>query len=270
MGFLFLLALVAPAFGDFLYAAGNWTRKTNMFSEQHFVPGYNEAGHWDIITGGNWSETAHVDLRLLGDAAAHICPCPNPPCAADEGPPKPGFNTSAYACLPPDRSNATYVICSVFHEQRTNVTCVGPEYAVACDIPKYDPSVPVSAIDANDLLPSRSFYNDDVTAVSCIARGMAEQVRAAACSPRHGAARTAYVRTGPHDQRRREPIRALARAHARTMRQRIDHVGNFTDARMVHAALSNERCSVVCEEVCKTVCMHEHMSVHQLFDQLNA
>ena len=41
---LLQLLLLRPTTTDFLFAAGNWTHSTNLFSELHFVPGYNEAG----------------------------------------------------------------------------------------------------------------------------------------------------------------------------------------------------------------------------------
>ena len=174
------IALARPLVADFVLSAGNWTRRTSLFSEQHFIPGYNEAGEWDIITGGNWSETAHIDLRLLGDAAAYICKCPNPPCEPYEagepgGPPaRPGFNTSVYTCSNPG-ANASFVVCSIFHAERSNITCVSPGFAVSCDIPSFHPDSPIADVDENDVVPSSSFYNDQVTSVSCIARGMGEQ-----------------------------------------------------------------------------------------------
>ena len=235
------LALIGLAAADFLLPAGNWTRRTNEFSQYHFSPGYNEAGVWDIVTGGNWSETAHVDLRLLGDAAAYVCPCPLPPCAPDEGPPKPGFNTSIFTCIDPAArwtGNTTYVACTVFHQERTNITCVSPTFAVSCDVPSYDPDVPVTEVDGNDVVPSRSFYNDHVTAVSCLARGMGEQ--------------------------------DFSRFGTTTFSTTTESQTFFTDQRALHTSLSQEQCSVVCEQVCRSVCVHEHMSVHQLFEQLNA
>jgi len=223
-----LASLPARVGADFLHAAGNWTHRTNMFTDYHFVPGYNEAGQWDILTGGNWSESNHLDLRLLGDAAAFVCPCPHPPCAPDEGPRKPGFNTSIFACVDPANraANASYVVCSVFHTERTNITCVSPGYAVSCDIPAFWPDAPYQQPWENAEVPSHSFYGDRVTAVSCVARGMGEQT--------------------------------------------IEHLGNLTDPRALSAALYEEECRVVCTDVCRTVCAKEHMSVHQLFAQLNA
>ena len=225
------IALARPLVADFVLSAGNWTRRTSLFSEQHFIPGYNEAGEWDIITGGNWSETAHIDLRLIGDAAAYICQCPNPPCEPYEagepgGPPaRPGFNTSVYTCANPG-ANASFVVCSIFHAERSNITCVSPGFAVSCDIPSFHPDSPIASVDENDVVPSSSFYNEQVTSVSCIARGMGEQ-----------------------DIRRFD---------------------NFSNLRTLHTALSVESCSIVCEQICRSVCVHEHRSVHQLFEQLNA
>ena len=221
-----LLFALGRARADFLLSAGNWTHSTNLFANYHFVPGYNEAGRWDILTGGNWTATNHTDLRLLGDAAVYLCPCPLPPCAVEDGPPKPGFNTSIFTCMEPRTHNLSYVACTIFHGERTNVTCVTPEFAVACDVPAFEPDNALRKWWQNNATPSHSFYNEHVQSVSCIARGMGEQ-----------------------DIRRFD---------------------NFTDLRTLHAALSVESCSVVCEQICRSVCVHEHMSVHQLFEQLNA
>jgi hypothetical protein len=67
------------------------------------------------------------------------------------------------------------VVCSIFHAERSNITCVSPGFAVSCDIPSFHPDSPIADVDENDVVPSSSFYNDQVTSVSCIARGMGEQ-----------------------------------------------------------------------------------------------
>ena len=102
----------------------------------------------------------------------------------------------------------------------------------------YDPDVPMTEVDGNDLVPSRSFYNDHVTAVSCLARGMGEQ--------------------------------DFSRFGTTTFSTTTESQTFFTDLRALHTSLSQEQCSVVCEQVCRSFCVHEHMSVHQLFEQLNA
>ena len=174
---LALLAFsTAGILGDFLLAAGNWTHSTNLFSELHFTAGYNEAGQWDIITGGNWSPTDHMDMNLLGEAAAYLCPCPSPPCVGEEGRPKLGYNSSVFTCVAREnRSELSYVVCTVFHADRSNVTCITPRHAISCDVPPFDPSVPISNWWQNNLLPSRSFYNDEVSGVSCIVRDTTQQ-----------------------------------------------------------------------------------------------
>lgn len=140
-----LLALAtAGVLGDFLLAAGNWTHSTNLFSELHFTPGYNEAGQWDIITGGNWTPTDHIDMNLLGEAVAYLCPCPMPPCDVEDGPEKPGYNTSVFSCVDESSLEVKHAVCTVFHAKRTNVTCVTPKYTISCDVPAYDPSMPIS------------------------------------------------------------------------------------------------------------------------------
>ena len=91
---LLLLCVGEKVAADFLFAASKWTRSTNLFSRYHFVPGYNEAGQWDVLTGGNWTATNHSDANLIGDAAVYICPCPEPPCEED---PEPGLLFSLFS-----------------------------------------------------------------------------------------------------------------------------------------------------------------------------
>ena len=240
LGALVLLGALGRVAADFLFAAGNWTHDTNLFSTLHFLPGYNAAGEWDIITGGNWTPTNHTDLRMLGDAAVYLCPCPMPPCEIEDGPAKPGFNTSIFTCVDPEQRNASYAMCTTYHADSTNVTCVTPEFAVSCDLPQFEPEcqylVTTSRFTVNGLvttttcedrwynnteLPSRSFYSDQVTAVSCTVRGMGEQP--------------------------------------------MDHVGNFLSAPALHAALVKEECRLECKQVCQTVCVHRHQSVDDIF-----
>lgn len=172
---LALLLLLAPGAGaDFMFPAGNWTHSTNLFSALHFVPGYNEAGEWDLLTGGNWTATNHSDANLVGDAAAYLCPCPQPPCETSAGPPKPGYNTSVFACLS-EALNMSHAVCTTFHRDRTNVTCVTPTHAVVCDVPAFTPNATLLNWWENDDVPSRSYYSADTLAVSCIVRGMAEE-----------------------------------------------------------------------------------------------
>ena len=74
--FLVLAALQpVPTLADFLLAAGNWTRNTNMFETYHFVPGYNEAGEWDVLTGGNCA----LGPRLGEDVPSQAGPTRAPP-----------------------------------------------------------------------------------------------------------------------------------------------------------------------------------------------
>jgi len=241
-----LLLLAARRCGsDSLLSAGNWTHSTSMFSELHFVPGYNAAGEWDILTGGNWTPTNHTDLRMVGDAAVYLCPCPLPPCELEDGPPKPGFNTSVYTCVDDATHNTSHVVCSIFHRDRTNVTCVTPQYAITCEVPAHEPEcrnlvttsyatitgrVYTSTCEDwwwnNTEAPSHSWFNDKMSAVSCIVRGMEEQ--------------------------------SMAR------------YANFTSARVLHEALFAERCAVECRQICQTVCVQEHLSVYDLFEQLGA
>ena len=68
MRVLLAVAIARPLVGDFVLPAGNWTRRTSLFSHQHFIPGYNEAGEWDVLSGGNWTATNHSDANLVGDA----------------------------------------------------------------------------------------------------------------------------------------------------------------------------------------------------------
>ena len=102
-------------------------------------------------------------------------PVPLPPCAVEDGPPKPGFNTSIFTCMEPRTHNLSYVACTIFHGERTNVTCVTPEFAVACDVPAFEPDNALRKWWQNNATPSHSFYNEHVQSVSCIARGMREQ-----------------------------------------------------------------------------------------------
>ena len=229
-----LCHLLPSARADFRLTAGNWTHSTNLFSELHFVPGYNEAGQWDILTGGNWTPTNHSDVSFVGDAAAYLCPCPLPPCAADTGPVKPGFNTSVFTCLDSGSGGGSvnlsavapsFVACTVFHGERTNVTCVTAQHAIACELPSLEENNTLQNWWENNILPSRSFFSRNVTAISCIERGMGEQA--------------------------------------------FSHVANMTQEAPLQQALSRERCEVVCTQVCETVCIHDHISVHQLFERLN-
>ena len=126
-----MLLLTAAVASDFLLAAGNWTHSTSLFSNYHFIPGYNEAGDWDVITGGNWTATNHSDANLVGDASIYLCPCPEPPCDADPEPPMPGFSTSVFACVDQQTLNMSHAVCTVFHAERSNVTCVTPSHAVS-------------------------------------------------------------------------------------------------------------------------------------------
>ena len=128
---------------DFLLPAGNWTHSTNLFSELHFVPGYNEAGEWEVLTGGNWTPTNHSDVNLVGDAAIYMCPCPEPPCEPDDGPAKPGFNSSLFACVDQQSGNVSYAVCTIFHGDASNVTCVTPTHALVCEIPHLDAQAPL-------------------------------------------------------------------------------------------------------------------------------
>ena len=229
---LLLMSLLMHAVADFLLPAGNWTHSTNLFSELHFVPGYNEAGHWDILTGGNWTPTNHSDVSFVGDAAAYLCPCPNPPCAEDTGPIKPGFNSSIFTCLDSGGAASSlgsgalrFAACTVYHGERTNVTCVTPQHAVACELPEFEPNNTLREWWRNEQLPSHSYYSAHTTAISCLVRGMAEQS--------------------------------------------FSHVGNMTDEAELQKSLSRERCEVVCTQVCQTVCVHDHLSMHELFPRLN-
>ncbi len=163
-------ALVLLPLSDFLYPAGNWTHSTNLFSELHFIPGYNEAGEWTVLTGGNWTPTDHSDANLIGDAAVYMCPCPQPPCEADEGPPKPGYNSSVFPCFDADSGNIRHAVCTVFHKDQSNVTCLTPRHAVICDVPALDVNASLSQWWQNEEIPSRSFYSVNVTAVSCLIR----------------------------------------------------------------------------------------------------
>ena len=167
---LLALEAVSLSHADFMMPAGNWTHSTNLFSLLHFVPGYNEAGEWDLITGGNWTPTNHTDVNLIGDAAIYVCPCPEPPCEPDEGPQKSGFNSSVFGCVDTDTGNVTHAVCTVFHAERTNVTCVTPSHAVSCDIPSYDADAPLFRWWQNEETPSRSYFSVNVTAISCIVR----------------------------------------------------------------------------------------------------
>ena len=213
---LLLLLFLRSTTTDFLFAAGNWTHSTNLFSELHFVPGYNEAGQWDILTGGNWTATNHTDLRLLGDAAVYLCPCPLPPCAVEDGPPKPGFNTSIFTCMEPRTHNLSYVACTIFHGERTNVTCVTPEFAVACDVPAFEPDNALRKWWQNNATPSHSFYNEHVQSVSCIARGMREQ-------------EVGFVGGAADIHKTRG--------------------GGFKDRRKLYGAIMKEKCETVCQQV---------------------
>ena len=165
-----LAALLSAAAADFLLPAGNWTHSTNLFSTYHFVAGYNEQGEWDLITGGNWTPTNHSDVNLVGDAQIYVCPCPEPPCEPDEGPPPPGYNSSVFACLDPSSGNVSHAVCTVYHAERSNVTCVTPRHAIVCDLPQYDEAAPLVRWWLNDETPSRSYYSPNVTAVSCLVR----------------------------------------------------------------------------------------------------
>ena len=211
-----LLLFLRSTTTDFLFAAGNWTHSTNLFSELHFVPGYNEAGRWDILTGGNWTATNHTDLRLLGDAAVYLCPCPLPPCAVEDGPPKPGFNTSIFTCMEPRTHNLSYVACTIFHGERTNVTCVTPEFAVACDVPAFEPDNALRKWWQNNATPSHSFYNEHVQSVSCIARGMREQ-------------EVGFVGGAADIHKTRG--------------------GGFKDRRKLYGAVMKEKCETACQQV---------------------
>ena len=167
---LCVLLLATFVSADFMLAAGNWTHSTSLFSTYHFTPGYNEAGEWDVLTGGNWTPTNHSDVNLVGDAAVYVCPCPEPPCEVDEGPPMPGYNSSVFACFDQGSGNVSYAVCTVHHGERTNVTCVTPHFAVSCDIPAYDANESLIRWWLNSEVPSRSYYSPNVTAVSCIVR----------------------------------------------------------------------------------------------------
>ena len=169
---LLMSVLLAPlaVLGDFLYPAGNWTHSTSLFSSLHFVPGYNEAGQWDVLTGGNWTPTNHSDVNLIGDAAMYMCPCPQPPCEADAGPPKPGYNSSVFPCLDLDHGNVSHAVCTVFHRDRTNVTCLTPRHAVICDVPTFDVNATLGYWWRNEDVPSHSYFSVNVTAISCLIR----------------------------------------------------------------------------------------------------
>ena len=164
--------LLAAVHADFILPAGNFTHSTNLFANYHFVPGYNAAGEWDLLTGGNWTPTNHSDAHLVGDAEIYLCPCPEPPCDPDPEPTKPGYSTSVFACLDQQTLNVTHAACTVFHATRTNVTCVTPSHAVSCDIPGFDSNNSLLQWWQNEEAPSRSFYSPNVTAVSCIVRDL--------------------------------------------------------------------------------------------------
>ena len=172
---LSLLMLVAQqCSADFMLAAGNWTHSTDLFSKYHFVPGYNEKGEWDILTGGNWTATNHSDANLIGDAQIYLCPCPDPPCAPDPEPATPGYTTNVFGCVDPT-ANVSHAVFTVYHASRTNVTCVTPRHAVSCDVPAFDVNSSLLRWWENDELPSRSFYSPNVTAVSCIVRDLGDR-----------------------------------------------------------------------------------------------
>lgn len=248
---LLLLLAVPPGAADFKLSAGNWTHSTSLFSEYHFVPGYNEKGEWDIITGGNCAPlvapltlpgmlpiahtrlcvfasgtaTNHTDANLIGDAQIYLCPCPEPPCDEDPEPPTPGYSTSVFGCVDQE-VNVSHAVCTVYHAERSNVTCVTPTHAVSCDVPGYDDATNLVKWWENDELPSRSYFSPNVTAVSCIIRDLGE-------------------RPLPHE------------------------LGNFSNAQTLQEALSVERCEVRCLRVCRTVCKTEHLDVHALIPELN-
>lgn len=261
---LLLLLFLRSTTTDFLFAAGNWTHSTNLFSELHFVPGYNEAGRWDILTGGNWTATNHTDLRLLGDAAVYLCPCPLPPCAVEDGPPKPGFNTSIFTCMEPRTHNLSYVACTIFHGERTNVTCVTPEFAVACDVPAFEPDNALRKWWQNNATPSHSFYNEHVQSVSCIARGMREQEVGFV-----GGAADIHKTRGGGFKDRRKLYGAIMKEKCETVCQQV----RATDRRRRRAARAilpcSQRAILSSSQVCQTVCVTEHQSVHQIFDEMN-
>lgn len=180
---LLLLSLLAAArrcSADFRYAAGNWTTQTNLFSELHFVPGYNQDGEWEVLTGGNWTPTNHSDANMVGSASAYICPCPLPPCEPVELPPPAAFKSTVFPCVGAATMNVSYAVCTVFHSNAstTNVTCVTPKHAVICDIPSYDANASLANWWENEAAPSASYYSYEpsmTTAISCIVRGMSEQ-----------------------------------------------------------------------------------------------
>ena len=164
-----LLLLLTPL-SDFIYPAGNWTHLTNLFSEVHYLPGYNADGEWTVLTGGNWTPTNHSDVNLIGDAAVYICPCPQPPCGEPPLPPSPGYNSSVFPCLDSESGNVSHAVCTVFYRDKSNVTCLTPNHAVICEIPALDVNATLGQWWNNEELPSRSFYWNNVTAVSCLIR----------------------------------------------------------------------------------------------------
>ena len=168
--------LLSVAEADFKLPAGNWTHSTSLFANYHFVPGYNQAGEWDLLTGGNWTPTNHSDANLIGDAEIYLCPCPDPPCDEDPEPEKPGFTTSVFGCVDQETLNITHAVCTVFHATKTNVTCVTPDHSIACDVPGFESNGTLVRWWENDELPSRSYYSSDVTAISCVIRNLVQEL----------------------------------------------------------------------------------------------
>lgn len=62
-------ALLRATNADLSFCRQNWTHSTNLFADYHFVPGVNEAGEWDLLTG---VRTATSLLRHSG--ASHSPP----------------------------------------------------------------------------------------------------------------------------------------------------------------------------------------------------
>ena len=119
--------------------------------------------------------TNHTDVNLVGDAVIYLCPCPEPPCEPDPLPATPGHSTSVFGCLSDTTLNLSHAVCTVFHKERSNVTCVTPTLAVACDVPGFDSNASLLRWWDNAELPSRSYYSPNVTAISCIVRPLGDR-----------------------------------------------------------------------------------------------